>query len=81
MDVISEKKLREFWQTWPDAEQPLRAWHRTAERATREKFADVREVYRMGSSFVCQLERWAGSRSAATPLRLSGAAPASYRMD
>lgn len=45
MHVISEKKLREFWQQWPDAEQPLRAWHRTAEHATWEKFADLREVY------------------------------------
>jgi mRNA interferase HigB len=45
MHVISEKKLREFWQQWPDAEQPLRAWHRIVEHATWEKFADVREVY------------------------------------
>ncbi len=46
MHVISVKKLREFWQTWPDAEVPLRAWHRVAEQAAWDNFADVREVYR-----------------------------------
>ncbi|HUT93645.1 MAG TPA: type II toxin-antitoxin system HigB family toxin [Thermoguttaceae bacterium] len=45
MHVISEKKLREFWQQWPDAETPLRAWCRVAEHATWETFADVRETY------------------------------------
>jgi mRNA interferase HigB len=45
MHVISEKKLREFWQRWPEAETPLRAWVRVAERAAWETFADVREVY------------------------------------
>jgi mRNA interferase HigB len=46
MRVISERMLREFWTLHPDAEKPLRAWHRTAEHATWEKFADVRDVYR-----------------------------------
>ncbi len=45
MHVISEKKLREFWEQYPEAESPLRAWHRTAEQADWECFADVREVY------------------------------------
>ena len=45
MHVISEKKLREFWTEHPDAEEPLRAWHRTAEHAEWEKFSDVRGVY------------------------------------
>ena len=42
MHVISEKKLREFWATHSDAEGALRAWHRVAEQAAWEKFADVR---------------------------------------
>ena len=46
MHVISEKKLREFWQEWAEAEDPLRAWYRVAEHATWEKFADVKAVYR-----------------------------------
>jgi mRNA interferase HigB len=45
MHVISEKKLREFWKQWPEAEVPLRVWHRVAEHATWGCFADVRAVY------------------------------------
>ena len=45
MHVISEKKLREFWQVWPDAETPLRAWHRVAETADWKSFADIRRTY------------------------------------
>jgi mRNA interferase HigB len=45
MHVVSEKKLREFWEQYPEAETPLRGWHRVAEHATWECFADVREVY------------------------------------
>jgi HTH-type transcriptional regulator/antitoxin HigA len=35
MHVISEKKLREFWERWPEAEEPLRAWHRVAQHVER----------------------------------------------
>lgn len=45
MRVISEKRLREFWQTRPDAEEALRAWNRLVKRASWEKFADVRRLY------------------------------------
>jgi mRNA interferase HigB len=45
MHVISEKKLREFWRRHPAGENPLRAWHRVAEHAAWESFADVRQVY------------------------------------
>jgi mRNA interferase HigB len=45
MHVISEKKLREFWLKRPAAKELLRAWHRVAERAAWESFADVRTVY------------------------------------
>jgi len=45
MHVISEKKLREFWEIWPQSEEPLRAWHRVAEHSTWECFADVRNAY------------------------------------
>ncbi|HEY1379404.1 MAG TPA: type II toxin-antitoxin system HigB family toxin [Gemmataceae bacterium] len=46
MHVISLKRLREFWSEYPDAEEPLRAWHRIVEAADWQTFADVREVYR-----------------------------------
>ncbi|MCC6125264.1 MAG: type II toxin-antitoxin system HigB family toxin [Pirellulales bacterium] len=45
MHVISEKKLRQFWEKWPEAETPLRAWHRVAEHAQWQSFAEVRDVY------------------------------------
>lgn len=45
MHVISEKKLREFWEKWPESETPLRAWHRIAEHAVWRSFAEVRDVY------------------------------------
>jgi len=45
MHVISLKKLREFWRTHPDAETPLRGWHRVAEHAAWRRFSDVRATY------------------------------------
>ena len=45
MHVISLKKLRDFWTKWPEAEEPLRAWHRVAERSMWENFAGIRELY------------------------------------
>ena len=45
MHVISVKRLREFWAKWPDAEEPLRAWYRVANKAEWGNFADVREVF------------------------------------
>jgi mRNA interferase HigB len=45
MHVISQKMLRQFWAAHPDAEEPLRAWHRTVEAAEWDRFADLREVY------------------------------------
>ena len=43
--MISEKRLREFWQERPDSEEALRAWNRLVKRATWEKFADVKKLY------------------------------------
>lgn len=45
MHVISRKKLREFWEEHPDAEGPLGAWFKVAEKAQWEHFADLRSVY------------------------------------
>jgi mRNA interferase HigB len=45
MHIIALKKLRDFWQIHPDAEESLRSWHRIAEQAEWTKFADVRAVY------------------------------------
>jgi mRNA interferase HigB len=45
MHIISEKKLREFWERRPDAEEPLRAWIRVTHRADWKSFAEVRSAY------------------------------------
>jgi mRNA interferase HigB len=45
MHIISQKRLREFWELYPDAENSLRAWHQIAERATWKSIEEIRQVY------------------------------------
>ncbi len=45
MRVISLKTLRDFWVRYPDAEQPLRHWYKTARHATWGSLQDVRRDY------------------------------------
>jgi mRNA interferase HigB len=45
MHVISQKALRDFWEVYPGAEIPLRAWLRNAESAEWVTFAEVRSTY------------------------------------
>ena len=45
MHVISPKTLREFWETHPQAREPLRAWRVVAHAATWQTFVDVRERF------------------------------------
>ena len=33
MHIIAERTLREFWERHPDAERPLRGWHKVVEQA------------------------------------------------
>jgi mRNA interferase HigB len=42
MHVITERRLRDFWNEHPDAEGPLRTWLREAQHTEWEKFADIR---------------------------------------
>ncbi len=42
MHVIYEKKLREFWDVHPEAEQPLRAWLKRTEGSAWANFAELR---------------------------------------
>lgn len=49
MHIVSLTKLRSFWQTHPDAEQPLRAWYLVARRAQWRTPADIRQDYRTAS--------------------------------
>lgn len=34
MRVFALKTLREFWEIYPDAEEPLRGWYRITDKAT-----------------------------------------------
>jgi mRNA interferase HigB len=52
MRVIALKRLREHWETAQrqDSEQPLKAWHAVARRATWRHFADVKAQFRSASA-------------------------------
>jgi mRNA interferase HigB len=43
--VISVKRLREFWKRYPDSEDQLRDWYRTAIKAGWRHIQDVRVGY------------------------------------
>jgi mRNA interferase HigB len=47
--VIAVRTLRDFWNEYPDAEQPLRAWHREAKAAVWTTPHDVKAMYRSAS--------------------------------
>lgn len=51
MRIISKRTLREFWERFPDAEEPLLAWFREAEKADWGKPSELKEQYR-NASFV-----------------------------
>jgi mRNA interferase HigB len=44
--IISRKRLIEFWQVHPDAEQPLRAWYAETKEANWKTPAEVKALYR-----------------------------------
>jgi mRNA interferase HigB len=46
MRIIALRTLREFWQTHPDAEQPLRTWYAKTKRATWTTPTDVKTAQR-----------------------------------
>lgn len=45
MRIISRKTLREFWNQYTDAEEPLRAWHVRVRKAAWKTPADVKADY------------------------------------
>ena len=45
MRVISLKRLREFWERYPEAEASLRDWFKTAVLAEWRSLPDVRQTY------------------------------------
>ena len=49
MRVIAVSTLRDFWQRYPDAEQPLRAWYEEATNAAWTQPANIKAQYRSAS--------------------------------
>lgn len=49
MRIIARRTLREFWETYPDAEEPLRAWYAIANQAEWRTPAQIKARYRNAS--------------------------------
>ena len=49
MRVMAESTLRAFWERYPDAEQPLKAWYEEATIASWSQPADIKARYRSAS--------------------------------
>ena len=49
MRIVSRKILKEFWETHPDAEQPLRAWYADVKQAHWRSPSEIKDVYRHAS--------------------------------
>ena len=45
MRVISKKKLKEFWDVYPDSEAALKAWYAEAKIAAWKNPAEIKEQY------------------------------------
>lgn len=49
MRIIALSTLRAFWDRYPEAETPLRAWYALASRADWHTPSDIKEAYRSAS--------------------------------
>jgi mRNA interferase HigB len=49
MRIIAKRTLREFWECFPDAEEPLQAWYREVEKEDWDEPGKVKEKYRSAS--------------------------------
>ena len=49
MRIISRKRLREFWEKHPDAQQALQTWYADVKQANWQTPADIKNVYRNAS--------------------------------
>jgi mRNA interferase HigB len=46
MRIVAKKALRDFWERYPDAEEPLLAWYREVEQEDWDTPAKVKDKYR-----------------------------------
>lgn len=51
MRVISKRRLREFWEKFPESQTPLENWYRMAKKSSWENIVDVRKSYRHADIF------------------------------
>jgi mRNA interferase HigB len=49
MRIVAKRTLREFWERYPDAEDPLLAWYREVEKEDWTKSSDVKDKFRSAS--------------------------------
>ncbi len=49
MRVIAVSTLKAFWERFPEAEQPLKAWYEEATKASWAQPADIKAQYRSAS--------------------------------
>jgi mRNA interferase HigB len=49
MRIVAKRTLREFWERYPDAEDPLLAWYREVEKEDWSKSSDVKDKFRSAS--------------------------------
>lgn len=49
MKIISIATLRDFWEAFPDAEQPLKAWIDEVKAANWNTPTEIKELYRSAS--------------------------------
>lgn len=45
MHIISRKALRDFWERYPDSEDPLLRWYKIIERSEYRTFAELRATF------------------------------------
>ncbi len=49
MRIIAKSTLKKFWESHPDAEQPLKAWHDEVKKAKWDSFQDIKNQFRLAS--------------------------------
>ena len=45
MRIVAKKVLREFWEKYPDAEQPLKAWFKFVRAVSRATPAEIKAQF------------------------------------
>ncbi len=49
MRIIARGTLRDFWQLYPDAQEPLKAWYQEAKNAEGSSPHEIKKMYRSAS--------------------------------